>query len=103
MTSVHTDLTKARRNKNDEFYTRMKEIEDEMKFHKRHFKNKVVYCNCDDPTESKFYQHFKQKFHDYGLKELLTTCYKSKDSNLFSKHDSETSFARLFDGTRESF
>ena len=59
--------------RNNEFYTRMKEIEDEMKHYKRHFKNKVSYCNCDDPTQSIFYQYFYQKFDCYGLKELITT------------------------------
>lgn len=40
--------------RNNEFYTRMKEIEDEMKHYKRHFRSKVSYCNCDDPTKSIF-------------------------------------------------
>ncbi len=101
MTKLNSQMHKARTGKNDEFYTRIDDINDEMRHYKNHFKNKVIYCNCDDPTESKFYQHFSKKFHDYGLKLLMTTCYKSKDSTLFSKHNSETSFARFFDGERE--
>ena len=101
MPKMNANLNKAKAAKNDEFYTRMNEIEDEMKHYKRHFKNKIIYCNCDDPRESKFYQHFKQKFKEYGLKQLITTCYKSRDSDLFSDHSSEQSFARFFDGKRE--
>lgn len=83
MTKMHTDLTKARASRNDEFYTRMPEIEDEMKHYRRHFKNKVIYCNCDDPRESKFYQHFERKFDDYGLKGLITTCYMNDSADFF--------------------
>ena len=101
MKSKNTNLTAAMVARNDEFYTQIEDIEKEMKKYRQHFRNKVVYCNCDDPRESKFYQHFKQKFDDYGLKELITTCYKSKNSDLFSDHSSEQSFARFYDGKRE--
>ena len=101
MTRINQNLTRAKLGKNDEFYTRIKEIEDEMKHYKQHFKNKIIYCNCDDPTESKFYQHFMKLFDEYGLKLLITTCYKSDDSNLFSGHISETSYMRIYDGERE--
>ena len=42
-------LTDARMKKNDEFYTQLVDIEKELKHYKKHFKNKVVFCNCDDP------------------------------------------------------
>lgn len=101
MSKLNANLNKAKAGKNDEFYTSIKVIEAEMEHYELHFKNKVIYCNCDDPRESKFYQHFKQKFKDYGLKRLITTCYKSRNSDLFSDHSSEQSFARFFDGKRE--
>lgn len=103
MGEQNTYLNKAKSRKDDECYTRMNDIELEMKHYKRHFKNKVIYCNCDDPIESKFYQHFKQKFcaKGYGLKKLITTCYKSKDSTLFTDNSANQSVGRIFDGERE--
>lgn len=98
---MNSQMHKARTIKNDEFYTRIDDINAEMKYYKEHFKNKVIYCNCDDPTESKFYQHFKQKFKDYGLKQLIATCYKSDNPDLFSTHKSEKSFATIYDGKKD--
>jgi len=48
------NLHSAKNTKNDEFYTRMSDIERELKYYKSHFKDKIVYCNCDDPYESNF-------------------------------------------------
>lgn len=101
MPNQNSDLHNAKISKNDEFYTQIGDIEKEMDhYDPRHFKDKIVYCNCDDPKESKFYQHFKQKFDDYGLKELITTCYQSDDLLSFSKHNSETSLGLRYDGKR---
>lgn len=93
-------LNKAKSRKDDECYTRMSDIEMEMRHYRRHFKNKVIYCNCDDPRESKFYQHFKQKFDVYGLKEVITTCYMNDSPDFFSKHDSNESKGVRYDGKR---
>lgn len=68
-------LTKARVAKNDEFYTQMTDIEDELKYYKDHFKDKVVFCNCDDPEQSNFWKYFKLKFDFLGLKKLISTHY----------------------------
>ena len=70
------NLRNARRNKNDEFYTLLPDIENELKWYKDHFKNKVVYCNCDDVDESNFVRFFEAKFEDYGLKKLIATGYQ---------------------------
>ena len=51
------DLQTAKRNKDDEFYTQLFTIEDELRHYTKHFKNKVVLCNCDDPRVSNFF-HF---------------------------------------------
>ncbi len=83
-------LHAANKAKYDEFYTQLPDIEKELKHYKEHFRGKTVYCNCDDPTISKFFHYFKMKFAELGLKKLLTTCYKNQDPNLFSEHDSET-------------
>ncbi len=70
-------LHKAKTAKNDEFYTQFDDINEELKHYKEHFKNKVVFCNCDDPEYSNFYQYFKINFAHLGLKKLITTHYKS--------------------------
>ena len=49
-------LNKAKDAKNDEFYTQRSDIENELSHYADHFKDKVVYCNCDDPKESEFWQ-----------------------------------------------
>lgn len=68
-------LGDARKNKNDEFYTRLEDIENELKHYKNHFKDKVVLCNCDDPYESNFFKFFAMNFNELGLKKLMATCY----------------------------
>jgi adenine-specific methyltransferase EcoRI-like protein len=83
------NLQKARNDKNDEFYTILSDIERELKHYKRHFKNKVVLCNCDDPRVSNFFHYFSYNFEQLGLKKLITTCYKNQNADLFSQHKSE--------------
>lgn len=68
-------LHDAKRNKNDEFYTQLSVIEDELRHYKHHFKNKIVYCNCDDPYESNFFKYFALNFNNLGLKKLIATGY----------------------------
>lgn len=87
--SSNTSLHKARDSKNDEFYTQLSDIEKELKHYKKHFKNKIVYCNCDDPRISNFFHHFSYNFEKLGLKKLIATCYKSQSMDLFSKNDCE--------------
>ena len=70
-------LNKARNAKNDEFYTQLTDIEQELRHYKEHFKNKVVFCNCDDPFESNFFKYFAMNFNSLGLKKLIATCYSS--------------------------
>ena len=54
------------------------DIEDELKHYKEHFKNKVVFCNCDDPSISEFYQYFSAQFDKLGLKKLISTHYETE-------------------------
>lgn len=79
----HSLLTKAKSNKKDEFYTQLKDIESELKHYEHHFKNKVVYCNCDDPGVSNFFNYFKSNFKKLGLKKLITACYINQEKDLF--------------------
>jgi len=69
------DLGEARKNKNDEFYTQLKDIENELRNYKEEFKGKTIFCNCDDPYESNFFKYFALNFNSLGLKKLISTCY----------------------------
>lgn len=82
------NLRKAKAAKNDEFYTQLVDIERELVHYKDHFKDKVILCNCDDPLESNFFKYFFLNFRFLGLKELITTCYKSQGFAKMSKQDS---------------
>ena len=64
------NLHKAKTNKKDEFYTQLTDIENELKHYKKHFKNKVIYCNCDDPRVSNFFHYFSYNFEKLGLKTI---------------------------------
>ena len=67
------DLKNAKRNKKDEFYTHLSDIEKELGHYKEHFKNKVIFLNCDDPEESNFWRYFSLNFEYLGLKKLIST------------------------------
>ena len=81
----------AKRQRNDDFYTQLSDIENELRHYRHHFEGKVVYCNCDDPKISNFYHYFSHNFNFLGLKKLVTTCYKSRQYDLFSSHHHENS------------
>ena len=68
-------LDNAKRNKADEFYTQLVDIELEMKHYRDQFEGKTVFCNCDDPYESNFFKYFAMNFNFLGLKKLIATCY----------------------------
>ena len=73
-------LHKAKKSKSDEFYTQyvdiQKEVEAYLEYNPDSFRDKVVYCNCDDPFESNFFRYFVLNFERIGLKQLITTSYK---------------------------
>lgn len=71
----NTILNKAGTAKADEFYTQLSDIEAEMRHYKDQFKDKVIFCNCDDPYESNFFKYFARDFNHLGLKKLIATCY----------------------------
>ena len=77
---ANKSLTNAKRKKNDEFYTQysdiQKEIEAYLEYDSNVFRDKIVYCNCDDPFESNFFRYFVLNFNKLGLKRLITTSYK---------------------------
>ena len=73
------NLHKAGAAKKDEFYTQLSDIEKELGHYKEHFKDKVIYCNCDDPKESNFFKYFALNFEYLGLKKLIATHYVYSD------------------------
>lgn len=74
---TNTNLRKAAKTKNDEFYTQYEDIEEEVMLYRRHFRNKIVYLPCDDPAEKKseFWSFFVNNFDSFGLKKLIATHY----------------------------
>lgn len=94
------NLHKAKNNKKDEFYTQLSDIENELRHYKEHFKDKVVYCNCDDPRVSNFFHYFSYNFEHLGLKKLIATCYKNQNADLFSQNDSEKAIYLEYDGDK---
>jgi hypothetical protein len=98
--SNNKNLHAAKTGKQDEFYTQISEIEKELKHYKHHFKDKVVYCNCDDPTVSGFFHYFSHNFEKLGLKKLITTCYKSQYVDLFSQHNNEKAIYLEYTGDK---
>ncbi len=97
--SANRNLHKAKSNKKDEFYTQLVDIENELKHYRKHFRGKVVYCNCDDPKVSNFYYFFYHNFAFLGLNQLITTCYQNHNPDVFSQHDKETAIGLKYDGT----
>jgi hypothetical protein len=98
--SKNKKLLTAKSSKKDEFYTQLPDIEKELRHYKQHFKNKVVYCNCDDPRVSNFFHFFSYNFEKLGLKKLITTCYKSQEVDLFSNNDSEKAIYLEYTGDK---
>lgn len=96
-------LRKAQKNKNDEFYTQLKDIESELKHYESKFKNKIVYCNCDDPTISNFYKYFATNFEKLGLKKLIASCYVESEINLFNYQDNneKNGFYYIYNGEQD--
>ena len=88
MSNKNTNLHKAKNTKNDEYYTRIADIERELKHYRNHFKDAVVFCNCDDPTYSNFWKYFHLNFEYLGLKKLITTHY----------HRSEPTYMMVYEG-----
>ena len=100
MPKKNTNLWNAKVQKNDEFYTQLPDIENELRHYKEHFKWKTVLCNCDDPRVSNFFHYFEYNFEQLGLKRLITTCYKNQNPNLFTLNESEKAVYLIYDGDK---
>ncbi|MBR0297148.1 MAG: adenine-specific methyltransferase EcoRI family protein [Paludibacteraceae bacterium] len=75
MANNNTALGAAKTGKKDEFYTQLSDIEKELVHYREYFRDKVIFCNCDDPYESNFFKYFALNFNALGLKKLIATCY----------------------------
>ncbi len=92
-------LQKAKKSKSDEFYTQLSDIESELQHYKSHFENKVVYCNCDDPQNSNFFNYFASNFKELGIKKLIASCYREQERDLFNTKEDENGFFFEYTGT----
>lgn len=99
---ANSNLTAAKRAKKDEFYTRLEEIDSELRHYRTHFSGKTVLCNCDDPRKSNFYRYFVRNFRELGLKRLITTCYRNSAPNLFSENKDTHGLKLVYDGGDDS-
>lgn len=97
----HSLLQIAKTNKKDEFYTQLIDIENELQHYKKHFQDKVVFCNCDDPRYSNFYSYFVSNFKELGLKKLICACYRKEEKDLFNPF-SKSGFYYEYTGKEDS-
>ena len=93
--SNNSNLHKAKKAKNDEFYTQLSDIENELTHYLEHFNDKVVYCNCDDPRLSNFVKYFQINFDKLGLKKLIATGYRKNCRGLKLVYDSNNKDANV--------
>ena len=87
--------------KQDEFYTQLTDIEKELRHYAQHFKGKTVLCNCDDPRVSQFFHYFSHNFEKLQLRNLITTCYKNQQPDMFSKNESDRAICLEYSGDRD--
>lgn len=71
--ATNANLHYSKKEQEDEFYTQLSTIEEELVFYTSHFMKKTVYCNADNPKYSQFWKYFKEHFHELGLKKLYAT------------------------------
>ena len=90
----HSLLDKAKINKKDEFYTQLIDIEKELIHYTNHFRDKVVYCNCDNPEHSNFWKFFYNHFEELGLNGLNAT-YLGKEAKFYSFDGKEINITQL--------
>jgi hypothetical protein len=83
---ANSNLTQAKKAKNDEFYTQYHDIEKEISAYLEYnpdiFRDKTILLPCDDPEWSNFTKFFAQKFQEFGLKKLISTSYAAESKHL---------------------
>lgn len=78
-----TELRKAQKDKKDEFYTSLTDIEKELKYYKKEFENKTVFLNCDDPEYSNFWKYFSMNFDHLKIKKVMATHYEAHKQSYY--------------------
>lgn len=74
----NSSLNRAIVAKEDEFYTKITDIEKEIRHYKEQLRGKTIFCNCDDPEYSNFWRYFQLNFYELGLKKLISTHYEAE-------------------------
>lgn len=64
-------LSNAKKAKQDEFYTQLGDIENELKHYKSQLRGKTILCNCDDPFESNFFRYFALNFNSLSSRPAM--------------------------------
>lgn len=91
-------LQKAKKSKSDEFYTQLCDIERELQYYTDCFRDKVIYCNCDDARYSNFYRFFKENFKELGLRKLIASCYIEHTEDIFENDSAMPAFYVEYQG-----
>ena len=97
MSSKNSNLHQAKKNKNDEFYTQLTDIEKELVHYVDFFEGKTIYCNCDDARESNFFKYFSNRFEELGLKKLIATGYKENGHGVVLVYEGDKNGNRIVD------
>lgn len=92
MKSKNSNLSNAKKQKKDDFFTQLHDIENELKHYRNHFKNKIILCNCGDDENTNFFRYFELNFKFLGLKKLLCTAFKNKKSSDSDENDLSSSY-----------
>lgn len=99
--ATNANLHYSKREQEDEFYTQLSTIEEELPFYAKHFENKIVYCNADNPKYSQFWGYFVSNFEKLKLKKVYAT-YKSDNPYLFSYDGNQITKTKIKNGSYES-
>ena len=86
------NLARAKKEKKDEFFTRLPDVENELKHYRSHFRDKIVFCNCGDDENTNFFRYFYLNFEFLGLKKLLCTAFKNKENTDSDENGSSSSY-----------
>ena len=90
--SKNSNLHNAKVAKNDDFFTQLSDIENELRHYwshgVNHFEGKSILCNCDNPDFSNFWVYFHKRFKQLGLKKLTAIHYSV----------TETAYVKVYNG-----
>lgn len=84
---MNKQLNNARIVKDDEYFTKLTDIESELQHYKDSFKNKIIYCNADNPKTSNFWKYFVNNFNELKLKLVICTFYTKDYTSYITTYD----------------